>query len=160
MSSVQSSPPAPPPPRLLPDALRRELESIYAEADRRVAEIGVACWVRGICCDFRRADHHLYASSAEVDYIREKHSPDPAGDGELCPFWRGGVCTERERRPLGCRTYFCDERYRDELEALYGELYDRLRRAADRVGYAWEYVPFVRVFATPNAPRPAEGAPE
>ena len=131
-------------PRELPDSLREELEAIYREVDDQISSTGVVCWTRGLCCDFDRAEHVLYASTVEVSYLAEKYGTDlPRPEGRLCPFWREGLCCERERRPLGCRTYFCDATYRDATEALYERSYARIRAAAVRHGVEWEYAPFV-----------------
>lgn len=130
------------PPTLSP-RLRRALEAIYEELNSEVAALGVTCWVRGVCCDFERADHRLYASSLELAYVLEAHDGPLPFSGRLCPFWKEGQCTERERRPLGCRTYFCDERYRDRLEALYEKYYSRLKATAEKEGFDWSYGEFV-----------------
>ncbi len=123
--------------------LRRALESIYEELNGEVASLGVTCWVSGVCCDFERTDHRLYASSVELAYVLEAHRGPLPFSGRLCPFWKDGQCTERERRPLGCRTYFCDDRYRDRLEDLYEKYYSRLKAAAENEEFEWSYGLFV-----------------
>lgn len=130
-------------PERLPEAARIALEAIYRDVDSEVRSLGVGCWVRGDCCDFDRSDHRLFATSIEVLHVREKH-PRPLGiEGKLCPFWKEGLCTERERRPLGCRTYFCDARHREPLQALHERCHVRLRRIAEAHGLRWSYEPFV-----------------
>jgi Fe-S-cluster containining protein len=126
-----------------PRDARMELEAIYRDVDAATRSLGVGCWARGDCCDFDRCDHVLYASSVELAYVREKHPEAFPAHDALCPFWKEGKCTERERRPLGCRTYFCDRRYRNELEALHESHYRRIRDLAARLGLAWAYAPFV-----------------
>lgn len=134
-----------PPGRGWPPALRAELEAVYDAVDRELEATGVVCRARGICCDFDRSPHVLYASSIETAHVRELH-PDPfPGDSNLCPFWVGGLCGLRERRPLGCRTYYCDERFRDTLEAIHEKYHGRIRAIADRHGVPWSYRPFVAV---------------
>lgn len=144
-------------PASLPAELREELEKAYRELQGDLAALGVTCWMRGHCCDFERSDHRLYASSVELAYVLEAHTRPLPFSGRLCPFWKEGRCTERERRPLGCRTYFCDERYRDRLEDLYETYYARLKAAAVRAGFGWSYEPFVdslkRAAAQPCAGR-------
>lgn len=121
---------------------------LYSELEREVRALGVGCWVRGDCCDFDRVDHQLFASSLEIAHVRAKHpAPFPA-DSRLCPFWLDGRCTERERRPLGCRTYFCDRRYKEQLEALYETYHRRLRTLAASEGLPWAYLPFVTALRT------------
>lgn len=123
--------------------LRNELESIYRDVETELTQSGVTCWLSGQCCDFERSDHQLFASSVEVAYVQEKHGDAIEATAPLCPFWKAGRCTERERRPLGCRTYFCDDRHHDDLLALYERYYQRLRRAAVLEGFEWKYAPFV-----------------
>lgn len=139
---------SPSPPTIsLPPALRDELEEAYRELDAEVRSLGVACWARGDCCDFERSDHRLYASTVEIAYVIEKRGNAIEAEGgrssKLCPFWKEGKCTERERRPLGCRTYFCDRRYREPLEALYEKYHRRLQKLAERYALDWRYEPFV-----------------
>jgi Fe-S-cluster containining protein len=145
MPPLQSPEPLPPP-------LAAAIERLYAELDARVRALGVGCWVRGDCCDFERSEHRLYASTIEVAHVIAKHGSGLAADGapprdaaaaKLCPFWKAGKCTERERRPLGCRTYFCDPRFREPLAALYEEYHGRLRSLAREWRVPWEYAPFV-----------------
>ncbi|MBI4602604.1 MAG: hypothetical protein HY721_11655, partial [Planctomycetes bacterium] len=139
-----------------PPEAERDLEALYARVDHEVEALGVACWVRGDCCDFDRCEHRLYASTVELAHVRAKHPEAFEPEGGLCPFWVEGRCTERERRPLGCRTYFCDARYREQLEALHERCLREVRAIAARHGIPWAYAPFV---AALRAGRGAEGAP-
>jgi hypothetical protein len=136
----------------MPPALRAALESAYRELDGEILALGVGCWERGDCCEFERCDHRLFASSVEIAYVAQKHAPPLPARGVLCPFWSAGKCTERERRPLGCRTYFCDRRYREQLQALYEKYHRRLQELAVEHGSPWSYQPFVEALtAGPGA---------
>jgi len=136
-------------PKRLSDAARAELEAIYARVDEAIRATGAVCILRGDCCDFPRQEHRLWASSVEIAWVREKHpSPFPPRD-ELCPFWKEGLCTERERRPLGCRTYFCDPRTRDATEAVYERFHEEIRALADRHGLPYRYEDFVAALREP-----------
>lgn len=142
----------------IPPSLRQELEEIYSEVERAIGSLGVACWGHGDCCNFERCDHRLYASSLEIAYVIDQH-PLPFAPGScLCPFWKEGRCTERERRPLGCRTYFCDTRYRVALEDLHERCYRRLRDASVRAGFPWSYELFVAALRNPSHPLYQAGA--
>ena len=125
------------------------VEELYRALDLEIRSLGVGCWLRGDCCDFERCDHKLYASSLEIAYVREKNPRAFPAGSVLCPFWKEGKCTERERRPLGCRTYFCDKRYKDQLEALYERYYRELRKLAEARGLPWSYRPFVEALRSP-----------
>ena len=132
----------------IPAGALNELEALYREVDDAVSACGVACWLRGQCCNFAVADHRLYASSLEIAYVREKHAEPFAAGSVLCPFWKEGLCVERERRPLACRTYFCDPAYRVATEALYERFHGRIREIADRYGIDYRYEPFVAALRT------------
>jgi hypothetical protein len=123
--------------------LRAGLEALFHDLDREIAALGVGCWQHGSCCDFERSGLRLFACELEIAYVREKHpTPFPPGS-RLCPFWREGKCTERERRPLGCRTHFCDRRYRESLEGLHERYLARIACLAQREGLPRGYRPFV-----------------
>jgi len=144
----------------LPADLARDIEQLYEGLSKEISHLEATCLGRGDCCDFDRRDHRLYASSLEIAYVREAHPEPLERRGSLCPFWRDRRCTERDRRPLGCRTYFCDRRARDSLQALYEEYHGRLREISCRYGYAWSYEPFVegllRSTETIRAERPEQ----
>ena len=149
--------------RPLPTGLEERIRDLFSDVDARIRTLGVGCWAHGDCCDFERSEHRLYASQLEIAFVRETRGGDldAAARGDrpgnanatdrqhlqqnerLCPFWIDGRCTERERRPLGCRTFFCDPRYRDAVEALYEEYLAKLRLLADAYGVPWGYRPFV-----------------
>jgi len=132
---------------------RQELEEIYRRVDARIAQTGVECWLKSKCCDFEKNEHRLYATSAEIAYTRERH-PDPfAADSVLCPFWKDGLCMERDRRPLGCRTYFCDEKYRDALEAIHEEFHQEIQDLAQRHRIPYRYELFVDALRGPRRDR-------
>ena len=126
-----------------PGSLFRELEAIYERADADIQQTGAPCFVRGVCCDFETAEHVLYASSVEIAWVQEGHPEASVGASPLCPFWKDGLCTERERRPLGCRTYFCDPAYRDRVGAVYEKHHAAIRESAVRHGVEYRYEPFV-----------------
>ena len=123
--------------------LRRAVAAIYRDADAEVSALGAACWARGDCCDFTRADHRLYASGLEAAYARETPAGPRNPEESLCPYWIDRRCTARERRPLGCRTYFCDPRYRVALEAIHENHLRRLRELSDNHAFPWSYAEFV-----------------
>jgi hypothetical protein len=133
--------------------LGERLAALYRELDREVEATGAVCRARGVCCDFPNAGHVLYASSAEIAYVLDGR-PGPFDSlGPLCPFWADGLCGNRARRPLGCRTYFCDPAHRDALEGLYEKYYRRLRALAEEAGLQWSYEPFVGALRADAAER-------
>ncbi len=127
---------------------KKALEEIYRRADEEVEQSGVKCWLRGDCCDFEKTDHTLFASSVELAYLREKHPEPFRSDSVLCPFWEEGLCVERERRPLGCRTYFCDGSYSHQLQAIYEKYHAQIRELAESGRIPYSYEPFVAALRT------------
>jgi Fe-S-cluster containining protein len=127
---------------------RKALEEIYRRVDEEVEHSGVKCWLRGDCCDFEKTDHTLYASSVELAYLKEKHPEPFKADSVLCPFWEEGLCVERERRPLGCRTYFCDGNYSQQLQAIYEKYHAEIKELAQSGKIPYSYEPFVAALRT------------
>jgi Fe-S-cluster containining protein len=134
----------------LPHSLTTQLESLYQELDREIRSLGVGCWIRGDCCDFERCEHQLYASTVELAYVKETHPETFPPDSRLCPFWKEGKCTEHDRRPLGCRTYFCDTRYSEALQELYEKYLRQISALAEEHRFPWRYQPFVAALRSPN----------
>jgi len=112
------------------------LEALWAECDRRLADLGVQCRACGQCCDFPRRGHVLFAMKAELDvcldWARRHLATDPRDvrrrlDAGLCPFQDGPRCRIHPVRPLGCRIFFCKTGDAAQLERLAADLHDRLR---------------------------------
>ena len=119
------------------------LEAVYAELESLLAAVRPVCIARGVCCHFEEADHVLFATALEADYAAAKHpvAPPPAAGGR-CPYHVKGRCTAREGRPLGCRTYFCDTRFSDALEATHERFLTEIRRIERELDYPAVYAPF------------------
>jgi Fe-S-cluster containining protein len=85
------------------------LRAVYAQADAEAAKRNLSCRACGGCCRFATAGHRLLASAAELALLLEGSPPACRPEPGRCPYQQGARCTARERRPLGCRVYFCDE---------------------------------------------------
>lgn len=119
------------------------LEALYAEFEAYLALVRPVCIGRGVCCRFEEAGHELFATGLEADYAAHRHpdAPEPEAPGR-CPYHVAGRCTAREGRPLGCRTYFCDRRTTDVLEAAHEEFLGRLRAIEREEAYPAAYARF------------------
>jgi len=155
------------------DATRR-LRLVYAELDSGIDSLlrdsGGACRACGRCCTFPTGSPVLYATALEREYMaagtaktpREPRSPRKAAPGVLQRAWRldgpDGACpyldvetmrcTGRERRTVGCRTYFCeeavgDEHAREAAHALGERALAEIRRIVSTHGLEWDYAPVV-----------------
>lgn len=125
-----------------------ELEELYAEVDALVRYSESVCLRRGVCCRFEEAGHELWATALEADYAAERHpeAPPPEAPGR-CPYHRGGRCTAREGRPLGCRTYFCDVRTQETLARAHEDFLARVRHIERSHGYPAAYARFPELLA-------------
>lgn len=122
--------------------LRRELPILYDDLARDIAEAAPVCELSGRCCRFREYGHTLFLSRPEAELLLEQGLPPGASiDEASCPFQIDGLCTARERRPLGCRVYYCDPRYAGTGEALSERYIFRLKTLHDATGTAWDYRP-------------------
>ncbi len=132
----------------LPAALA-ELGELYRKLDRAQSAWRAECWGGGACCRFDLAGHRLYASTLELALLTTAPMADASRcDRGRCPYQLGSRCTARDRRPLGCRLYFCrpgeatfdaeawhgrvrDLHDRFQLTYVYQELTGALRSAAN-----------------------------
>jgi Fe-S-cluster containining protein len=122
------------------EAADADLDLVLAELDYEVADLGARCWLSGDCCDFDGARHRLYVSAMEAQRLArgvDLAAWDPAS--RTCPAWKGRRCTAREHRPLACRTYFCDPRFRDRVQELTERYTTRLKWLHERHRLAWDY---------------------
>jgi len=121
------------------------LPQLYADLDAEIHKSQPVCELSGRCCRFEEYGHTLFVSDPEVALLLSV--PYPAG-GEIgpagCPYQVGNICTARERRPLGCRVYYCDPQWEGRGEEL-SELYiKRLKDLHDFHETDWDYRPLHR----------------
>lgn len=123
-------------------ATRLELDSLYAELDALIAADGPICRASGRCCRFREYGHTLFLSRLEAERLLEEGW---AGATEVtpekCPYQVDGLCSARERRPMGCRVYYCDGSFQERGRELAEDFVGRLKRLHDRLGRDWDYRP-------------------
>lgn len=136
------------------DRVRR----LYDEVEEEIRPHQSLCILRGKCCDFRRCDHRLYASTIEVAFaaesLRRRGEALPEADPDLCPFWRSGRCEARDERPLGCRTYFCDPSWVGRGEEIYERFFRRLRQLERDAGFEPRYSLWVEAIRDPRVAEP------
>ncbi len=121
---------------------RAALLEIYEALAADVAAAAPVCELSGRCCRFREYGHTLFISRTEAELLLEDGLP--AGsvvDDATCPFQIGGLCTARERRPFGCRVYFCDPNYAGVGEQLTEKYLAQLKTAHATAEAPWEYRP-------------------
>jgi hypothetical protein len=129
--------------------LHTELLAIYRRVDQAVAAKGATCLGGGGCCKFDLAGHLLYLSTAELSLLCHAPPPTLTNCRRLrCPYQVGPRCMARERRGLGCRTFFC----RQDLDAWSNEVYEdahnAIRRLHADLGLPYLYVELTVAIAT------------
>lgn len=122
--------------------MRDALLQIYDALAQDVASAAPVCEVSGRCCRFEEYGHTLFLTRPEAELLLEAGLPSGAQvTAGRCPFQVGNLCTARERRPFGCRVYFCDPRYAGVGEQLTETYLAELKQQHDEEGVAWEYRP-------------------
>ena len=86
-----------------------KLADVYQEVSDQISKRQMICNMRGICCDFDRADHRLYATKLEIAYFISESGLPTGVTPSTCPWFSEGKCFAREGRVLGCRAYFCTD---------------------------------------------------
>ena len=134
-------------------AVAEHLRALYEELDRRLdallsAHPGSSCCECGACCTFPPGAPVLFATALEHAYLASEPPPIQAGllDG-TCPYCEHDTsfCTARERRPVTCRTHFCDEAMaekaaREAAQDLSEWAHAALRRISDAHCLDWNFV--------------------
>ena len=141
------------------------MDAFYAEADRQIAARLPVCTNKGECCRFAQFGHRLYVTALEVAYYLasgylahaaenanndgENRKPCdsmiPAVTEEVCPHAIGGRCCARDRRPFGCRVFFCDPAAQHWQGPMTEETLVRLRQMHDDLSVPYFYAEWLTV---------------
>lgn len=116
------------------------LADLYRQADATVAATGAICFGGGACCRFDLAGHRLYVSPVELAMLVQRPPPTWPAQRGRCAYQQGPRCHARDRRPLGCRTYFCNTRHTQVLQDAHEQYHLSLRRLHDKMDVAYRYV--------------------
>jgi hypothetical protein len=129
---------------------RSALFEIYSGLDAEIAAIGPRCEASGRCCRFAEYGHTLFLSALEAEVLFEPGIPPGARLSEAsCPYQVGGLCGARERRPLGCRSYFCDPAFAGAMPEISERWTQALKALHEGSGRRWDYRPLHRHFPVP-----------
>jgi len=115
------------------------MRSLYAEADGRIAAMGAKCWNKGACCRFGQFGHRLYVTALETAFYLAMGDPPGSVTDDACPHARDGKCHARDRRPLGCRVFYCDPDALHWQGPLTEECLARLRRMHEELDVPYFY---------------------
>ena len=99
-----------------------------------------SCRACGECCHFDKYGHTPYTSGLEVDYILHNAGrPEIAAEKGVCPYLVDNRCTVRKYRPLGCRTFYCEEGWKDTSSDIYEKYLRRIKGLYEANGMEWNY---------------------
>lgn len=114
------------------------LLDLFRELDAELASHGWSCRGCGACCRFAEFGHSLFISSLEADRLFGDDVPDDAQE-HVCVFLVDGHCSRRDRRSLGCRTFYCTESGKGEIESITERYVKRVKELHERSGIPWTY---------------------
>lgn len=142
---------------LAADDKRSGLLQILADADAAVAMHSPCCDASGRCCRFADFGHTLFLTQMESELLFERpFDPNWQYDEGNCPYQVGGLCAARERRPFGCRVYFCDPDFATHMSEISEEFISRFKRLHVALGIGWSYRPLHHWIADWLAMQPAD----
>lgn len=139
------------------DAELAAVQAIYDQLEQLLSERRPRCEMSGRCCNFESEEHQLWASELELAFaLHGARGVVPKTAAGSCPWWREGLCTLREGRPLGCRIYFCDPGWATEMALVYERFHQQLRDVHQACDRPYSYRLFVdAVREAPAAERPS-----
>jgi len=118
----------------------RRLAALYGRLQRQANARNVQCMGGGCCCRFDLAGHRLYVSTGELAMLALAAPPYPQRSAKMrCPYQQGPRCLARERRPLGCRLFFCRSEP-GQSQQQYERYHRLIRRLHDRAGLEYRYL--------------------
>jgi len=124
------------------------LGELYARLDAEIASAGANCEACGQCCDFQRAGHRLYVSTAELALLAGVRPTAAASPAPLrCPYRIDGACTARARRPLGCRVHFCTPPSEQWCEQIYERYHHAIGALHEEYDIPYRYVELTAAIA-------------
>lgn len=128
----------------------------YREVDARVLARQAVCCNRGLCCRFGEYGHRLFVTTLEVaHYLAQGPAAMPAQES-VCPHAVQGRCVARERRPMGCRIFYCDPAAQDWQGPLTEELLGKLRRLHEQLDVPYYYMEWLGVLRALAAASPVK----
>ena len=129
--------------------IRQDLNNLYKSVSKELSQLSAPCRACGFCCHFGEAKHYLYASTLESIYIFDKYHAKPMHpNSHVCPFLKNEKCSIRDRRMLGCRTYFRLHTKKEKIKAE--EIYEHnlliLKQLHNKYKIDWNYQDCILIF--------------
>lgn len=125
------------------DAVRH----LYARAQQFIDAQQPTCWNRGECCRFGAFGHRLFVTTMELAYYLAAGEVPAVPAVDACPHAHDGRCHARDRRPLGCRIFYCDPEAQRWQPPLTERLLAELRTLHNELGVEYVYVDWMVALA-------------
>jgi len=119
-------------------AFLRELQDQLQRAEEETAPPPAACKACGRCCDFAAMDHRLLVSTGELALLASQAPPNRPAPLR-CPYQIRSRCTARQRRPLGCRLFFCDKSITESMSSNYERFHRQIIRLHHKHSLPYHY---------------------
>ncbi|MCX7805165.1 MAG: hypothetical protein N3A38_08245 [Planctomycetota bacterium] len=131
------------------DAAIADLLALYRRLDGDIGRFARRCRADGECCRFGSDRPMLYLTALEAAAMIAAgcHIGSSAAGAfspaapSACPFLDGDICGIRERRAIGCRTFFCDPTLEEERRAIHERYLREIRNIEARMGIPVFYLP-------------------
>jgi Fe-S-cluster containining protein len=122
----------------------RRLLALYRAVDAALAPWADTCSACGRCCDFATHEQVLYVTELEWALLISRCGPpDRSAPPHRCPYQAGSLCSAREVRPLGCRTFFCDAEAAGHGRDCFEAFLRRMAPVREEAGLDISYQPLL-----------------
>lgn len=124
-----------------------ELNKFYECFDKELSKLPQPCTACGGCCNFEKAEHRLYVTALEAAYFFSHYLPKKASV-DTCPYMESLLCTAREHRFLGCRSYFRlhNKAESEQAQALHERALTELKELHRKHSLPWRYFDVMSLF--------------
>ncbi|WP_372365685.1 YkgJ family cysteine cluster protein [Candidatus Uabimicrobium sp. HlEnr_7] len=126
-----------------------DMENLYHDLSEELSLLPAPCTSCGFCCHFDAAKHFLYVSTLEMVYLFDKYELNlHVKNREVCPFLSKNMCSVRDRRMLGCRTYFRLHNKQQTIasEEIYEQYLTKIKELHKKYSVQWEYQDCMNIF--------------
>lgn len=131
------------------------MERFYERVEQRITALAPTCWNKGECCRFAQFGHRLYVTALEVVYYLAKGEAAAGIPEGVCPHAHDGKCHARDRRPLGCRLFYCDPNAQQWQGPLSEFFLQELRNMHQELGVDYFYAEWLHVLRILQSPQEA-----
>jgi len=139
--------------------VRAAMVAFYGRADAAIAAQPGTCWNKGECCRFGEFGHRLYVTALEVAYYLASGALGVPTGEDKCPHAFEGKCYARDRRPLGCRIFFCDPAAQHWQGPMTEKLLAELRGLHEELGVPYFYAEWMTILRTLHGRDEVRGMP-